>query len=218
MPNDKGEIKLKPFIVMQISIQLAESPEQILEAHNLVKTVYKKCFRLNIDKLKGGTYRHEILIAVSPYNQKILGTLSFMYPNEGIFPCESFFGFNLKDSLLGTDGYIEIGRLATADESKNHLKVVTSLFLGIAFYLEKKQINGWVATIKDQIFNYFTRIELPMNCIDQNPNLPKKSALWKYIEDPKTLHLFDITSEKSIETFKGKYQRLIDNGSVEINL
>jgi hypothetical protein len=204
---------------MQIQIQLAERPEQILEAYNLVRKVYKKCFNnLDINKLKSKSFKHEVLIAISPENQKVLGTLSFMYPDEDIFPCESSFGFNLKDALIGKNGYVEIGRLATTDECKNHFTVMVSLFLGIAFYLEKRQIHGWVATIKDHIFNHFTRIELPMNQINQAPNLPKRNLLWKYIGDPKTLHLFDIPSEKSIATFKGKYQRYIDNGSVEILL
>jgi hypothetical protein len=204
---------------MQIQIQLAENPEQVLEAHNLVRTVYKRCFGgLDINKLKGRKFRHEVLIAVLPENQKVLGTLSFMYPEKDNFPCESSFGFKLKDVLSGKDDYVEIGRFATSDECKQHLTVVISLFLGIAFYLEKRQIKGWVATIKDHIFNYFTKIELPMHSINQKPNLRKNSLMWKYIEDPKTLHLFDITSEKSIATFKQKYQRYVDNGSVKINL
>ncbi len=203
---------------MQIQIKLAESPEQILEAHDLVRKVYKKCFGgLDINKLKGRKFRHEVLIAVSPENQKVLGTLSFMYPEEDKFPCESSFGFKLKNVLNEKNDYVEIGRFATSDECKQHLTVVISLFLGIAFYLEKKQIKGWVATIKDHIFNFFAKIELPMNNIDQKPILRKNSLMWKYIEDPKTLHLFDITSEKSIEIFKQKFQHYTKNGSIIID-
>jgi hypothetical protein len=204
---------------MRIKIQLAEHPEQILAAHNLVRKVYKKCFNgLDVNQLKSPKFRQEVLIAVSAESNEILGTLSFMYPSENTFPCESSFGFVLSETLKKKQGYLEIGRFATTDECKKHLTVVISLFLGIAYFLEKRQMNGWIATIKDHIFDFFKKIDLPMNCIEQSPNLPPDSLMWKYIEDPRTLHLFEIGAEKSIDVFKQKFQRYIINGSIEIDL
>jgi hypothetical protein len=205
---------------MKIKIRLAKTRRQILAARDLVRMVYKKCFGLDLNLLKGTKKQHfkkEVLIATCPLTNEILGTLSFMYPNKGVFPCESFFGYDLADTLKDKENYIEIGRFATNDESKKNLIVVISLFLGMAQFLEERKLSGWIAVIKDHIYDFFTRIELPMNAINQPPNLPEEDPMWLYIEDTKKLHLFDISSTESIATFKKVFQRYLDNGSIDIN-
>ena len=206
---------------MKVKIQLANSLEQLAEAQSLVEKTYQDEFEIDLRelaKIKSQGFEYEVLIAISEDTQEILGTLSFMYPTiKGIFPCESYFGFNMDGFVKRKIKHIEIGRFATSENGRKHRIVVLSLFLGIAHFLEKRKIKGWIATVKDNIFNFFKQIELPMNCIDQKPILAPDDLMWEYIKDVSTLHLFSIKSSLSIISFK-KFQRFVDEGLVEIKI
>ena len=206
---------------MAVITQLANSPEQLEEAHELVRKSYGEAFHLDLDELKiehHEQFKHEVLIATSSTNGEILGTLSFMYPSDdGVFPCESFFGFNLKKNLKKKRQFIEIGRFATSKEGKKNPAVVISLFLGITYFVKARKINGWVATVKDDIFNFFLKINMPMHLINQLPDLPKSSPLWGYIGDVSSLHLFKVSSSEAANSFS-RFQGCITKKLIEIKI
>jgi hypothetical protein len=206
---------------MSVIMKLAKTRKELSEAHELVKKTYGGAFGINLDELKEekeGQFKHDVLIAVSSATNEILGTISIMYPNaNGIFPCERFFGFNLKKSLEGKSKYVEIGRFATSDEGKQHHTVFISLLLGVSSFLKAKKINGWIATVKDDIFNFLQTIKLPIHNILQKPVLSRDNPLRLYVGDDASLHLFDVTSSETMNSFE-RFTGYITKRLIEIKI
>ena len=206
---------------MSVITKIAKSRKELSKAHELVKKTYKEAFNLDLDELKAvkkGQFKHDVLIAISSVTNEILGTISIMYPNEkGVFPCETFFGFNLRNNLEGKDKYVEIGRFATSDEGKQHRTVFISLLLGVSSFLKARKINGWIATVKDDIFNFLQHIKLPVHTILQKPVISKKNPLWLYVGDISSLHLFDVTSFETMSSFE-KFKGYITKKLIEIKI
>lgn len=207
---------------MIVITTLAKSQKQRLLAHDLVKKTYLSEFKVDIDNLKttppSQQFRSEVLIAQSASTKEILGTISIIYPNDlGKFPCESLFGFDLENDFSYKNNYVEIGRFATSDEGKKDNTVLYSLLLGIKFLLQKRQIQGWVATVKEDLFSFINNIKLPIHQISQLPNISQDNILWGYIGDISSLHLLDTTSIETVKTFS-MYDRYITNNKIKIIL
>lgn len=191
---------------MVINITLAENSNQRFAAHQLVKETYLRKFSVNIDELH---YLHpeqfdcDTLLAYSGESNEVLGTMSIMYPNQsGIFPCESLFGFNLSLYNFAKNKYVEIGRFATSEKAKRNPAVVISLFLGAIRHLQIRQINGWTATVKNDVFDFLRKIALPLHRIEQFPVLREEDPLNSYVGERSNLHLFDVSLEATVFSFQ----------------
>jgi hypothetical protein len=206
---------------MAIIIDLASSSKQRLAAHQLVKKTYLKKFKVNIDKLHlwhPEQFESDTLLVYTEDSEEVLGTMSIMYPNQhGIFPCESLFGFNLTPYSLASKQYVEVGRFATEDKAKENWRVVVSLFLGAIKLLKTKQINGWTATVKDEIYSFLNKLPLPVHNIEQLPNLKPNDPLNFYVKQGASsgLHLFDVSMEETMVSFQ-KYNRFLAQGHIKI--
>lgn len=206
---------------MVIKVFLAQTNKQRSEAHQLVKKVYWEKFRVNIDHLHDWhpeKFQSDTLVAYSDESDEILGTMSLIYPNcKGQFPCESLFGFDLSEFNFGTDKYVEVGRFATSEKGRENRFVVISLFLGAIQHLQDKEIYGWTATVKDDVYDFLNKLSLPLNNINQSPKLLQNDPLNNYVGQPLALHLFDVTladTEKSFKQFEG----CLDRGRIKLCL
>lgn len=195
---------------MVINVILAKKNRQRSEAHQLVKETYLQKFNVNIDHLHylhPEKFKSDTLIAYSKESDEILGTMSLIYPNcKGGFPCESLFGFDLSGFNFAANKYVEVGRFATSEKAKKNPAVVISLFLGAIQHLQNKKINGWTATVKNDVFDFLNKISLPVHCINQLPKLVENDPLNTYVGQPSALHLFDVTlseTQKSFQRFEG---------------
>ncbi len=206
---------------MVINIDLAQNSKQRFAAHQLVKKTYLSKFKVNIDKLHllhPEQFESDTLLAYADDSDEVLGTMSIMYPNgDGMFPCESLFGFNLNNYNLAPKRYVEVGRFATSDKAKGDYKVVVSLFLGAIKHLQAKQINGWTATVKDEIFDFLSKLPLPIHNIEQLPKLKANDPLNFYVNEggSSDLHLFDVTMQETIFSFQ-KFNRFLTHGNIKI--
>lgn len=204
---------------MAIIIILARNEKQLSLAHQLVRETYQKSFQIDINDLHHlhpEKFESDVLLAISSITHQVLGTMSIMYPNhEGVFPCESLFGFELDNYALSTKKYVEIGRFATSDEGKKNSSVVISLFLGAIKHLQNQQINGWTATVKDDVFQFLQKVNLSVNNINQVPKLQVNDPLWTYIGDTSSLHLFEASLNDTIHSFK-RFDGYLSRNLVEL--
>lgn len=204
---------------MAIIIILAQNNDERLVAHQIVRNTYIQSFNVDIDELHHlhpQQFESDVLLAYSNETNQYLGTMSIMFPNNlGQFPCESLFGFNLSKLFLVQKNYVEVGRFATTDEGKKNPAVVIALFLGAIKLLEMKQINGWTATVKNDVYDFLRRISLPVHSIFQTPKLQKKDPLKRYVGDKKDIHLFDVTLIETAISF-GRFQGYLTREKVKL--
>lgn len=201
-----------------IIIKLASKEEQKNQAHQLVKVEYLKKLKVDIDKLHHFHSEHfnrDVLMAFTEDEMELVGTMSVLYPNSNaIYPCESFFGVDLKSRKLAKKNYVEIGRFATKQGENCDKKIVIALFLGAIKHLQNQQIKGWTAIVKDNIFDFLKGLSLPMNIINQKPKLSANHPLHAYATDT---HLFDVSLAETIPSFQ-KYDRFKRNELIKIQL
>lgn len=217
-------IKKKKRKVMEINILLAQTAEQKHKALELVRESYVSHFDLDLSMLNPCSEDHEtvlefekdILIVQSKEDGKILGSLSFIYPKNGKFPCEYYFGLNLPEEDRQVLACVEVGRFATSQSCKNNPIVIIALFLGIAAYVEKRKIKRWIAVIKDNFFDFFMKINLPMKELAQKPNLPPEHLLWKYIENTEQVHTFITDGLVSSHVFNERFGKYVQINRIKI--
>jgi hypothetical protein len=204
---------------MAIIIILAQNKNERLAAHQIVKNTYIQSFNVDIDELyhlHPEQFESDVLLAYSNETCQYLGTMSIMFPNNlGQFPCESLFGFNLSNLELVQKKYIEVGRFATTEEGKKNPAVVIALFLGAIKLLEIKQINGWTATVKNDVYDFLQKIALPVHNIAQTPILQEKDPLNAYVGNQNDIHLFDVSLTETAISF-GRFQGYLTREKVKL--
>lgn len=204
---------------MAIIIILAKNRKQRSMAHRLVRETYQQTFKVDINELHQfhpEKFESDVLLAISTITRKVLGTMSIMYPNQnGVFPCESLFGFELGNYPFAKNQYVEIGRFATSKEGKKNISVVISLFLGAIRHLQNQQINGWTATVKDDVFQFLQKVNLPIQNINQSPKLQVNDPLWAYVGSIGSLHLFEVSLNDTVQSFK-RFDGYITRKMVEL--
>lgn len=205
---------------MAIIVKLAKNYRQRATAYQLVRNTYLQKFNVDIDNLHFShpeKFKSDVLMAISTNTKRVLGTMSVMYPNRnGIFPCESLFGFKLSDYNMADHNYVEIGRFATSEEGKKNIMVVIALFLGAIKHLQNKQIEGWTATVKDDVFDFLQKgVSLPLNSIEQTPVLQEDDPLWNYIGNTSNLHLFNVSLDKTAFSFQ-RFEGFLTRGVIDI--
>jgi len=207
---------------MAIIIKLAKNQNLFSKAHKLVRKTYLQTFNMDIDELHffhPEKFKSDVLLAISADNNEILGTMSIMYPNlEGIYPCESLFGFELSKYHLANNNYVEIGRFATSDEGKKKVTVVIALFLGAIKYLQNQEVNGWTATVKDDVYDFLHRVvSLPLNNIAQKPIIQENDPLKSYVGNANSLHLFDVSLNETAFSFK-RFEGYLKRGLIDLQI
>ena len=204
---------------MAITVTLADSISKLAMAHQLVRDTYMQAFQLDINDLNvihTHQFNADVLIAFDSDNQQILGTMSVMYPDRnGVFPCESLFGFDLSSYRLSFGKYVEIGRFATSYEGKRNHAVVISLFLGALRRLQSVGADGWVATVKDDIFGFLRKLALPLRCIEQAPKLLGNDPLMGYVGSDAALHLFGVSLRETEDSFR-RFESYLVRGTVKV--
>jgi hypothetical protein len=207
------------LFIMAIIIILAKNRKQRSIAHQLVRETYQQAFQVDINELHHlhpEKFKSDVLLAISTITRKVLGTMSVMYPNQkGVFPCESLFGFELSNYSLADNQYVEIGRFATTVEGKRNSSVVIALFLGAIKHLQNHQICGWTATVKDDVFQFLQKVNLPLHNINQSPKLQVNDPLWAYVGDITSLHLFDVSLNDTVQSFQ-RFDGYITRKMVEL--
>lgn len=205
---------------MAIIVILAQNKNERLIAHQIVRNTYMHSFNVDIDELHylhPEQFESDVLLAYSNETNQYLGTMSIMFPNNlGQFPCESLFGFNLSKMDLVKKNYIEVGRFATTEEGKKNPAVVIALFLGAIKLLEMKHINGWAATVRNDMYNFLKKISLPVHNIKQMPKLRKEDPLKNYIGNKKDIHLFDVSLSETIISF-GRFQGYLAHERIKLS-
>lgn len=199
-----------------IIVTLAKTEDEKNQAHQFVRNVYLEKLNVDIDKLRLLYPEHfecDVLMAFTENEMQLVGTMSVMYPNT-IYPCESMFGLNLEERKLAQKNYVEIGRFA-ADKSKSeNCDAVGALFVGTIKHLQNKQINGWTAIVQSHIFNFLKGRGLPMNIINQKPDLSENHPLYCYA---KNTHVFDVSLVDTIPSFQ-KFKEDEERGLIKIQL
>ncbi len=199
-----------------IIVTLAETTEQENQAHQLVKDEYGKKLNVDIDKLRliyPQRFECDVLMAFTEDEMKLVGTMSVMYPNA-IYPCELMFGLNLVERKLAQKNYVEIGRFTTNRNGIENRVVIGALFVGAIQHLQNKQINGWTAIVQSHIFNFLKKHDLPMNIINQKPNLSENHPLYSYAKDT---YVFDVSLVNTIPSFQS-FDSYKESGLIKIQL
>lgn len=207
---------------MAIIIKLAKNQNLFSKAHKLVRKTYLQTFNVDINELHffhPEKFKSDVLLAISTDTNEVLGTMSIMYPNrEGVFPCESLFGFELTKYHLANNNYVEIGRFATSDEGKKKNTVVIALFLGAIKYLQNQKVNGWTATVKDEVYDFLHEIvSLPLLKIEQKPVIQENDPLKNYVGNTDNLHVFNVSLNETAFSFQ-RFEGYLKRGLIDLQL
>lgn len=204
---------------MTITVTRADNLANRAMAYQLVRETYMQAFQLDINELstvQTHQFKSDVLIASDADSQRILGTMSVMYPDHnGNFPCESLFGFDLSCYGRSLGKYVEIGRFATSEEGKKNRAVVISLFLGALRHLQIIGADGWLATVKDDIFGFLSKLALPLHSIEQTPMLHGYNPLRGYVGNDAALHLFDVSLRETERSFS-RFESYLVRGRVKL--
>lgn len=201
---------------MSIFVKLVETESERKDALSLVRESYLHSFGLDLNDLpRKESFESDILIACSA-GHELLGTMGILFADsEGKYSSEALFGYDLSGIRADIRGYSEIGRFATAQAGKLDPKAVISLFLGAISYHELRGIPGWIATVKDDVFDFLASLKLPMIELEQMPHIAENDPLRKYVGDGRGTHLIQVKIEDTRKAYD-RFYRLKEAGVIRV--
>lgn len=148
---------------MKYTVSLAFTDAERGEAFGLLKKVYSDKFDLDFEVFKSLfklPFDTDVLV-IRDETGRVAGTASVMFPQGDLFPTEYIFGTPIRDTghFLPLRQSVEVGRLAKAKDVSNGL-IIKATMLAVAAYLHRRQLAGWVATVKPTLFRILQKTGL----------------------------------------------------------
>lgn len=191
---------------MKITVSVAYTDAALREAFALLYQIYLNVFKVDLKELKRLfplDFRSVVLL-VKDETGKLLGTASLMYPHDIFFPTEYLFGATIRNDgvYLPLRGGVEVGRLAKADDAPSDL-VSKAIMLGVAAYIRKENLSGWVATVKPPMYRIIKRTGLQSVLFEtylEETDEEKAAIIEKY--KGKEIKSFWASAEDTIHAFE----------------
>lgn len=198
---------------MDIIVKLATNEAQKAEAFRLLRDVYLKHFKIDLDEYSSliKSFDSQVIIACKlGAEDEILGTISLIYPNP-MFASEILFGYDLRE--LHGQNNLEVGRLAVLENS-NPL-VVILLFLAAIKVAKKRGIHSWISTVKSDMLAFFTNgLQLPHRRLDQNCAVSETSSLQNYVANG--ICIFEADLGETARCFS-KFEKYLQNKTIQLD-
>lgn len=191
-------------------------------SNTLLKDVFMRTYKFNYEKVGALSPLFEKIVfnAYSDKPESIIGTISLSRPNEKkMFPSNFYFGFKTP-SYIDLATTVEMGRLVKSDkpEFKEYDKLIyLSLLLAVKFYSQSNGITHWVAAVHDTLLDSIQKLGIQVQIIATKPLRMKKEIREAMGTYPKNVIFITATMEDSFRALE-KFQYLIDNGSITIEL
>lgn len=150
---------------MKLTVNFARTEQELLEAENLALSRYSRQFGVNLASVKnssGDKFEKDVLI-IREESQKIIATVTMMYPaQKNLFPTEDLFGVDIQRQIpdLAKRSLIEVGRVAKSENCHDGDQVMNALMLTTLEYLRRKNLDGWIATVKKPMMRFLRKSKL----------------------------------------------------------